>query len=314
MRKFAVLALVLALTGCSVQEPAPIITPVDLKYCALSDAAGFDDDGLNRSVYAALQQLKVQTGASVMAIEVSDKLTPAAGIQKLVDAECNGVITAGEDLAKATLAAARQNASVKFVSVGDIVNTEGSASNFTALTFNIYQAAFAAGYLAAAEATTTSNVAVLDLIKNVETAKSIKSFTAGIARYNTINRSRIKLNRVAAITGVADDVVFVLAGSSTELNNDTLVESVKIIGYGRDWYTDARNSVIKKNILTSVVRVGVVDKTVSAMTTEAVSQNFDLSSGQVGLVAENDSAFPRGFASALDQIIQDLNDGKVKVG
>lgn len=319
MRKFAALALILALTGCSAQEPVPIVTPVDLKYCALSDSAGFNDDGLNRSVYAALQQLKIQAGASLMAIEVGAKLSGQAGIQKLVDAKCNVVITSGDSLVSATVEAAKVNVPVKFYSVSDAAKLENPTRNFVAITFNIYQAAFAAGYLAAEVATSgpleNQSIAIIDKINTSQSRKSAKAFTFGVARFNTLNRENVAVSQVKVLRG--DAITFALAGSSEEIGSLVMNSSQlpqRIIGYGRDWYEDPRNSALKSIILTSVVRVGVIDKVVAAVTTDSVSQNFDLASGQVGLVAENEVAFPRRFATALDAIIKDLGDGKVKVG
>lgn len=319
MRKFAVLALVLALTGCSAQTPSPTITPVDLKYCALSDSAGFDDDGLNRSVYAALQQLKVQKGASVMALEVSDKLTAQDGLRKLVDAKCDAVITAGEDLVAQALKTAKANSTIRFVSVADIVNTGDSAPNFVSITFNIYEAAFAAGYLAALSAP-SEEIATLDLLKSSESKKSIKAFTAGVSRFNQLNDMQVQVASLSNIFDAGQDVVFVLSGDGTKLSgwpktSDTgALKLIKLIGYGRDWYADDRNKELRPYILTSVVRVGVADKVVAAVLAGTGSQNFDLASGQVGLVPENDLAFPRTFSSSLDEIIKDFSSGKIKVG
>ncbi len=319
MRKFAALALVLALTGCAAQEPAPKVTPVDRKYCALSDSAGFNDDGLNRSVYAALQQLKVQTGASVMAIESGSDLPPTSGIQKLIDAKCNAIITSGEDLAKPALAAAKANDRIRFVSVSDILNTGGSSPNFVALTFNIYQAAFAAGYLAAASAP-SEEIATLDLLKSSESRKSVRAFTAGVARFNSQMRAKVKISSLTQIDDASQDVVFALSGNGTKFvdwtkRSDTgALKLIKFIGYGRDWYSDDRNTELRPYLLSSVVRFGVTDKVVSAVIERASSQNFDLASEQVGLVAEKEIPFPNGFGSALAEIVQDFSTGKVKVG
>ena len=318
MRKLIVLLAVFALSGCAVTTPAPMVTPVDLKYCALADQAGFDDDGLNRSVYVALQQLKVQTGASLMALEVGDKLTPAQGIDKLIAADCNAIVAAGEDLTKVALASAKKNSTVRFVSVGDIINTGDSAPNFVALTFNIYQAAYAAGYLAAASAP-SAEIATLDALKTTETSKSIKAFTAGVARYNTEKRSQVKISSLANIQAATQDVVFVLSGNSTALADWPKAQAgaqkqINIIGYGRDWHEDIRNRNLQPYLLTSVVRKGVTDKVVAAVTASAATQNFDLANGGVGLVSENEIAFPREFGTALAAIIKDFSEGKVKVG
>lgn len=310
MRKVAALALVLALTGCAAEIPAPSITPVNLKYCALSDSAGFDDDGLNRSVYAALQQLKIQTGAAVMAIEASQELAPNEGIQKLVDANCDLIITAGLGLVSPALQAAKQNSSIRFFAVSDIVNTESAASNFSAITFNIHQAAFAAGYLAASETENGAEIAILDLLKTSVSKKSIKAFTAGVARFNTANRSRVKLKAISSMQSAAQEVVFVLAGNGSKLGTT----KAKIIGYGRDWYEDQRNEEILPNILTSVMRIDAMGKVATAVTSNSMSVNFDLTNGGVGLAPAHDLIFPASFSGELERIIEDLVQGKIKVG
>lgn len=319
MRKFAALALVLALTGCAATEPAPKVTPVDRKYCALSDSAGFADDGLNRSVYAALQQLKVQTGVGVMALETKAELTPKAGIQKLIDANCDAIITSGEDLAKPALEAAKTNDRIRFVSVSDILNTGGSSPNFVALTFNIYQAAFAAGYLAAASAP-SEEIATLDLLNSSESRKSIRAFTAGVARFNSQKRAKVKISSLTQIEDASQDVVFALSGNGakfvdwTKRSDTSALKLIKLIGYGRDWYSDARNTELRPYLLTSVVRFGVTDKVVAAVIDRAGTQNFDLASEQVGLVTEKEIPFPTDFGAALAEIVKDFSTGKVKVG
>lgn len=318
MRKFAALALVLALTGCAAQEPAPKVTPVDRKFCALSDSAGFNDDGLNRSVYAALQQLKVQTGASVMAIESGSDLPPASGIQKLIDAKCNAIITSGEDLAKPALAAAKANDRIRFVSVSDILNTGGSSPNFVALTFDIYQAAFTAGYLSAevvsASVAENQQIVIFDKLKNSESARSAKAFVSGVARFNTQNKAKVAVKNSSLYQG--EKLIFAIAGNAGVLDGLQVSSTTSplIIGYGRDWYADSRNADYKTSILTSVIRFGVIDKVVAAVTSGAGTQNFDLESGQVGLVPQNEIPFPGAFTNALNGIIEDLATGKVKVG
>lgn len=313
MRKFVPLALVLALTGCAVQSPSPSITPVDLKYCALSDAAGFNDDGLNRSVYAAVQQLKVQTGASVMAIEVSDKQPPKTGIDKLIESGCNAIITSGESLVAPALSAAKANSTTKFISVSDVLNTDSTVANFSSITFNIYQAAYAAGYLAAAETENNGEVAVLNLINDFGSRKTVRAFTAGVARFNTQNRSQVKLKNILTMKNENQEVVFVLSGSSADLGELSLGKDTKIIGYDRDWYTDSRNKDLRPNILTSVIRVDVVDKVAKAVIEGTASTSFDLTNAGVGLSSSHDLNWPTAFTNELDQITKDFIDGKVKV-
>ncbi|MFM6977883.1 MAG: BMP family ABC transporter substrate-binding protein [Micrococcales bacterium] len=318
MRKFAALALVLALTGCSAQEPAPTITPVSTKYCALSDSAGFDDDGLNRSVYTALQQLKVQKGAPVVALEVGDKLSADAGFAKLVEDKCEAVISTGDSLAKPTLSAAKANPTIRFVSVSNNFKSEDSAPNFVALTFNIYQAAFAAGYLAASMTLDENETAVLNVKKNLEAKKSAKAFAAGVARFNQLKNADVRVTSLDTINDAWQDVVFVIAGNSSQMGewnrSDTgALKLIKLIGYGRDWYVDVRNKEFKQFILTSVVRNDVVGKVVAAVIDGAASADFNLTNEGVGLTPAQDLDWPTAYASAFERIVNELADGKLKV-
>ena len=319
MRKLFALLSVLSLTGCAAQEPAPTITPVDLKYCAVSDTAGYNDDGLNRSVYAALQQLKVQIGAAVSAVEVSDKLNAATAIQKLVDAKCNAIVTSGAQLVNATLAAAKKNSSVRFYSVSDSASAGFSTSNYSALTFNIFQAAYAAGYLAAAtsEASPLPNpqfVNVIDKLKTSTSKKASSAFVLGATRYNSVNKKEVPVTATNVDRGEA--IVFGIAGNAKQLglsvsNSSQLPRSV--IGFGRDWYLDVRNKDMKNAILTSVIRIDAIGKVVDAVVNNQSSQHFDLSNNGVGLADAHDVNWPIGFNREMSQMIKDFQDGKVKV-
>ncbi|MEY4320944.1 MAG: hypothetical protein RLZZ471_885 [Actinomycetota bacterium] len=312
MRRFAALALVLALTGCAAQTPAPSITPVSLKYCAISDSAGFNDDGLNRSVYAALQQLKVQTGARVSALEVGAKVTAESGIQKLVAAKCNAIITAGGSLVEPTLTAAKANDTIRFVSVSDTTELSDTAPNFVALSFKVDQAAYSAGYLAALSSADSGQVSVLNLIGDSVSRKSVKAFAAGVERFNSEKRAQVKVAKLTSFSETNKDVTFVLAGSSEAFGVEVGSYQGKIIGYGRDWFTDSRNKAIKPNILTSVIRNDVIGKVVAAVTQSNTSTIYDLSNQGVGLSESHDLNWPASFANSQSQIIKDFVDGKVR--
>ncbi len=317
MRKFFALISVLALSGCAVQEPAPTVTPVDLKYCAISDAAGFNDDSLNRSIYAALQQLKVQTGASVSAIEVSAKLPAEAAIQKLIDAKCNAVITSGSLMVNATLSASRKNSDVHFYSVSDSSKSGVTSTNYTAITFDIAQAAYVAGYLAASTMDSdavANRININNQLKSAQSLKIEKAFALGVDRFNSKNRQQVSV--VISDVHSGEEIIFALAGNSKQLGliaQSSATPAVKYVGFGRDWFSDIRNKEIKSSILTSVIRVDAIGKVVDAVVNQKASQHFDLSNNGVGLVEAHDVNWPIGFGQQVSEIIKDIQDGKVKV-
>lgn len=306
MRKLLALIAVLSLSGCAVQEPAPEVTPVDLKYCAVSDSAGFNDDGLNRSVYAAMQQLKIQTGASVVAIEVSGKLGPSAAITKLIEADCNAIVTSGTQLITPTIAAAKKNSTIRFYSVSDSLVPGVSSANFSALTFNIFQAAYAAGYLAAAAS--EGEVSIINKSFSKVTNKAVEAFTAGIERFNDKNQEKVSLN--LSNTYNSQSTIFAVSGNSTLLPE---LNGARVIGFGRDWYGDVRNKEIRNTILTSIIRVDAIGKVVDAVINQRASQHFDFANGGVGLIDAQEVAWPSGFTAEESEIVRDFQDGKVKV-
>jgi len=318
MRKLLALVSVLALSGCAAQVPTPTITPVDTKYCAVSDAAGYNDDGLNRSVYAALQQLKVQTGASVVALEVGDKLSAQAALQKLADAKCNAIIASGSSLVNSTIAAARAHANTRYYSVSDATSMGVATENYSALTFNIFQAAYAAGFLSAATVNSNTDVNRININNQLKTAASLKlekAFALGVDRYNSKNKKQVSV--VISDVHSGEEIIFAIAGNSKQLGviaQSSGTPPVKIVGFGRDWYTDLRNKAIRSSILTSVIRKDVVGKVADAVVNQSGSAHYDLSNDGVGLIDANDISWPLSFSNEVSQMIKDFQDGKVKVG
>ena len=314
MRKSIVLATTLALllSGCSSAIPVPKVTPVALKYCALAN--DFNDDGLGRAAYIALQQLKIQTGATVQATE--------GDIEKLISGGCNLIITAGDQLVSKTIAAAKNDSSIKFVTVVDntampFYASSPNPANLSILNFNISQSAYVAGYLAAA-IVKENVVTVFDAIKSATSKKIITNFKLGVTRFNLTNRERVLVNQVLKLRGA--ELVFAIAGNSGEFvfadetNPSAAYAMPKVIGFNRDWAADARNVSFKPSIITSVIRIDAVGKIVAAaLATESQNQIFDLTNGGVGLAPVGELGYPTGFERELRAIVDELKSGKIKV-
>lgn len=307
------LALSLLLTGCAATAPAPKVTPVDLKYCAL--AKNFDDDGLGRAAYIALQQLKVQTGASVQATESS--------LQKLTSSGCALIITGGDDLVNEALSNASVFPDIKFVAVADNFTMphdfiDGSLpTNFSLLNFNMAQGAYLAGYLAAAETTEVNQVFLVDTLKNAYSKKLISNFKYGLERFNTAKGKNISVKLVSKLDGL--EVVFAIANDSTSLPPLEVTTGKpaipRIIGFSRDWAKDSVNESLKSSILTSVIRIDAVSKIVSAaLDAKQQVTLFDLTNNGIGLAPTGDLAFPDGFDAEVKKISEELLAGKIRVG
>lgn len=142
----------LLLTGCAAApEAAPTVTPVDYKACAVSDEGSWHDKSFNESVYAGLQQAKVELGVQTADAESATAEDFAPNLQTMIDAKCDLTIAVGFNLVAPVNAAAKANPDFKFVTVDGW--SEGNA-NLKPITYKMQESSYLAGYLAAAYSTT----------------------------------------------------------------------------------------------------------------------------------------------------------------
>ena len=199
--RFGALAAVsaLALAACSSapeetsESAAPTTSaaaPIDYKACMVSDAGGFDDKSFNQAGFEGLQSVANDTGVEVATAESKDEADYATNITAMVSANCDLIITVGFLLADATAAAATATPDTDFAIIDFAFDP--AIPNVKGLTFETDQAAFLAGYAAAASSK-TGTVATFGGMNIPTVTIFMDGFLAGVNYFNTDTGGAVKV-------------------------------------------------------------------------------------------------------------------------
>jgi basic membrane protein A and related proteins len=196
-RTLAVLALIaLAAAGCGEKpkEAAPATAQnANFLACQVTDTGGIDDRSFNATAWKGMQDAKSELGVQIKVLESSSQSDFAPNIQAFVQQKCGLIITVGFLLGDATKASAKQNASQKYAIVDfayepkDVPN-----NNVLGLTFSTDQAAFQAGYLAAA-VSKSHKVGTFGGINLPTVTIFMDGFWSGIQYYNKQKNANVQL-------------------------------------------------------------------------------------------------------------------------
>jgi basic membrane protein A len=152
----------------------------DFQACMVSDAGGFDDKSFNQSTHEGLLQAESEFGITIQALESKDQNDFTPNLDQLVDSGCDLIITVGFNLSDATKAAAAANPEVKFAIVDD---SQIVADNVKPVVYATQEAAFLAGYAAAAHSK-TGKVGTFGGMQIPTVTIFMDGFADGVARYN----------------------------------------------------------------------------------------------------------------------------------
>ena len=160
----------------------------DFAACQVTDTGGVDDRSFNQTAYAGIQQAADEIGFEPTVQESESEADFAPNIQSLLDAECDLIVTVGFLLGDATATAAEENPDQDFAIVDYDYSVEAGDSadefdNVSELSFSTDQAAFLAGYVAAAT-TETGTVGTYGGINIPTVTIFMEGFEAGIQYYN----------------------------------------------------------------------------------------------------------------------------------
>lgn len=193
------------------QTSAPAET-VDYKACMVSDAGGFDDKSFNQSGFEGLQQAAADFGIETATAESADGNAYGPNIDALVASDCDLVITVGFLLSQATVDGATANPDVNFAIIDDLADTDfdgtTDAPNIKPITFDTDEAAFLAGYAAAAT-TKTGTVATFGGMQIPSVTIFMDGFLSGVEYYNEENGTDVNVlgwdGENGSFTGNFDD-------------------------------------------------------------------------------------------------------------
>ncbi len=347
------LALVLAACGSAPEETDPTngggetsAEAVDYKACLVSDAGGWDDKSFNQSAYEGLQDAVAEYGIEHNELESSTDSDYAPNVDNLVADGCNLIIGVGFLLAPAVAGGAEANTDVHFALIdarfSDSAGEPVEYDNARPLVFNTAEAAYLAGYAAAATSQ-TGTVATFGGLQIPSVTIFMDGFVDGVAKHNEEKGTDVKVlgwdkkSQNGQFTGNFDDqakgtqvasqliqqgadVIMPVAGpvglgaaAAAKSDGNTL-----IIGVDSDWVQSA--SEYKDIIITSVTKGianAVFDTIKEASAGNWTSENYvgTLENGGVDIAPFYDfeSQLPEGLVEELEQLKKDIIDGTIVV-
>jgi basic membrane protein A and related proteins len=169
----------------------------DFSACQITDTGGVDDRSFNQTVNEGLVQAGEEIGFEPAVLESQSDADYAPNIQTFIDQGCSMIVTVGFLLGDATATAAEENPDQQFAIVDYDYSVEGGDSadefeNVRELTFSTDQAAFLAGYVAAAT-TETGTVGTYGGINIPTVTIFMNGFAAGIDYYNEQEDGNVEL-------------------------------------------------------------------------------------------------------------------------
>lgn len=154
---------------------------VDFTACVVSDDGGWNDQSFNQSAYAGLQEAINDFGIEHNEAESNSDAEYGPNVDSMVQAGCDITFGVGYLLADAISEAALQNEDTTFGLVDEWVPEE--PENAKPLVFNTAEAAYLAGYLAAA-VTETGVVGTWGGMQIPSVTVFMDGFADGVDRFN----------------------------------------------------------------------------------------------------------------------------------
>lgn len=330
----------LTLSACGGGTEKKSAETSDYKACLVSDEGGWDDKSFNESAIVGLKKAAKDLGVQQSTAESNSETDFVNNVENMVSDNCNLIIGVGYKLTDAIDASAASNSDLKF---GLIDSTfKNNRDNERALVFNTQEAAYLAGYAAAAQSK-SGVVGTFGGIQIPSVSIFMDGFVDGVARFNADKGKSVKVlgwdkdKQEGLFTGdfsdktkgsstaeqlmqQGADVIMPVAGpvglgaaSAVKANGNAV-----IIGVDSDWYTSAAE--YKDIIFTSVqkdIENAVFDTVKAGQEGSLTAAPYvgTLANGGVTLAPFHDfeSKLPAGLADELKTIKQEIIDGKTVV-
>ncbi len=311
-----------------------------LKVGMITDAGGIDDKSFNATSWKGVEQAVKELKIDGSYLESKQQTDYATNLAQYVNQDADLILTVGFLLADDTADFASRYPDINFA----IVDMPSLGDNVRGLTFATDEAAFLAGYAAAA-ATKTGKVATFGGINIPPVAIFMVGFEYGVEYYNQKHGTNVE---VLGWDTAANDGVFVGNFDSTDdgrrvaetfMNEGADVimpvagpvglgsaQAIKergnawLIGVDTDWTVSA--SEYKDIILTSVLKNMdvVVFDTIKAVEADDFAgfkgETYvgTLANNGVGIASVASGAVPASLKAELDGIKADIIAGQIKTG
>jgi basic membrane protein A and related proteins len=170
------------------------------RVCFIADGGGVDDKSFNQQIHEGLQQAQSELGVDYSYVTSKSAADYAPFMQDYVNQDCDLIVLAGFNMGPDLVKSAEANPDQKYVIVDyDIYDfsdpnnpKDVTLDNVSELTFQTDQAAFLAGYAAAA-ATKTGKVATYGGVFFPTVTIFMNGYTAGVRAYNQDNGTNVQV-------------------------------------------------------------------------------------------------------------------------
>lgn len=183
-------ALALSACGAAPEESTSEAQYPDYVGCIVSDSGGFDDQSFNESSFRGLMNAEKDLGIQTKNAESKSNADFATNLNGMMNANCDLTVTIGFLLGDATAETAAANPDKHFAIVD--FEYDKTIDNVKPIIYDTAQAAFLAGYAAAA-ASETGTVATFGGIKIPTVTIFMDGFADGVAKFNEDKGQDVKL-------------------------------------------------------------------------------------------------------------------------
>jgi basic membrane protein A len=174
-------ALSLLLVAAFVLAACTQAPGADFKVCQVTDTGGIDDKSFNATAWKGIEDAVDSLGVEGKYLESQQQTDYEANINAFIEEQCDMIVTVGFLLGDATSAGATANPDTKF-SIVDFAY-DPTIPNVLGQVFNTNEAAFLAGYAAAAT-TQTGKVGTFGGIQIPPVTVFMDGFALGVDYYN----------------------------------------------------------------------------------------------------------------------------------
>jgi basic membrane protein A len=343
MRKYLLMSVCLIVLasifgGCVVPTMPEGCEEGDLKVGMVSDVGGLDDASFNENTWEGLERADTELPVCAKFIESQAQADYEKNITEFAEQDYDLIITVGFLLGDATAKMAEQYPDVKFGIVD--VAYDPPIPNVAGIVFNVDEAAFPAGYLAAAWANMQDpedpQVGYVAGMQIPPVEQFIVAYEAGVAYYNEQKGTNVQAKGVyvgdfeapdqGKIQGnsLIDEGVDVIFGCGGKTGNGGIAAAKERgkwgVGVDVDQYYTLPNE--QDILITSVMKR--LDNAVFSVVEAAVNDEFPgggvyvgtLENGGVGLAPYHDfeDEVPDDLKAEIDLILEGIKSGEIETG
>lgn len=189
MKKLLNCLMIAALVlGVAVLSVAPAAAQDEIKICQVTDLGGVDDKSFNETAWNGILLAQTELGIKGIVLESKTDADYMVNIDQLIDDGCDLIVTVGFMLQEATTTAATDNPDAKF----SIIDSSVGMDNVVDQVFQTDEAAFLAGYIAAAT-TETGTVGTYGGMCIPTVTIFMDGFSRGVKYYNEAKGTDVKV-------------------------------------------------------------------------------------------------------------------------